>query len=377
MADYYSILNIQKNASAEEIKKAYRKLAHEYHPDKNQGDKNAEAKFKEINNAYQVLSDPQKKAQYDQFGGDPGRFNSGPGAGGGGFSGSATDGFEFNFGQNGGFDDLQGVFETFFGGGGFEMPNSSGRRARASSRSKGVDLEMEVDISLEEVATGIEKNLKIRHNVKCDVCEGTGHKKDSKVSSCKTCNGRGKVYQRMNTIFGAVQQEITCPNCEGLGQIYSDPCNNCRGKSFVEKVEEIKVKIPAGLDQGDRIRVSGKGQAGYKTSSPGDLYLHVNIKPNRKLQRKGMDIYSELQISYFDLLLGKTADIYTVWGNVSMKIPPMTNPEDRLRIKSHGVPKLNNSSVKGDHYVNLIIKMPKKLSKDQTKLLEKMREDLS
>jgi molecular chaperone DnaJ len=370
MADYYSILNIQKNASAEEIKKAYRKLAHEHHPDKNQGDKNAEAKFKEINNAYQVLSDPQKKAQYDQFGGDPGRFNSGPGAG------SATDGFEFNFGQNGGFDDLQGVFETFFGGG-FEMPNSAGRRARTSSRSKGVDLEMEIDISLEEVATGVEKTLKLRHNVKCDICEGTGHKKDSKVSSCKTCNGRGKVYQRMNTIFGAVQQEIVCPNCEGLGQIYSDPCNNCHGKSFVEKVEEIKVKIPTGLDQGDRIRVSGKGQAGYKTSSPGDLYLHVNIKSNRKLQRKGMDIYSDLQISYFDLLLGKTADIYTVWGNVSMKIPPMTNPEDRLRIKSHGVPKLNNSSTKGDHYVNLIIKMPKKLSKEQIKALEKIREDLS
>ena len=382
MADYYNILNIDKNASPEEIKKAYRKLAHKYHPDKNQDDKKAEEKFKEINNAYQVLSDSQKKSQYDQFGGDPGRFNSGPGASGSGPQGfggaNGGDGFEFNFGGGGangsGFDDLQGVFETFFGGG-FETSNSGRKKTQASSRSKGIDLEMEIDITLEEAATGIEKIVKVKHNVKCEVCEGAGHKKDSKVVNCQTCKGRGRVYQRMNTIFGAVQQEIVCPTCEGLGKIYSDPCQNCQGKSFVEKIEEIRVKIPVGLNQGDRIRVSGKGQAGYRTSSAGDLYLYINIKPNKKLERKNLDIYSDFQINYFDLLLGKIVEIYTVWGDVSMTIPPMTNPEDRLRIKNHGMPKLNNANTKGDHYVNLVVKMPKKLSKDQAKTLEKIRED--
>lgn len=383
MADYYSILNVDKNASGEEIKKSYRKLAHEYHPDKNQGDKKAEEKFKEINNAYQVLGDPQKKSEYDKFGGDPGRFASGPGASGnpqdfGGFGGANGPGFEFNFGNgaNGaGFEDLQGVFETFFGGG-FETPNSSrSRKAQSSSRSKGIDLEMEINISLEEAATGAEKIVKVKHNVKCETCEGSGHKKDSKVSNCQTCKGRGRVYQRMNTIFGTVQQEIVCPGCEGLGKIYSDPCSACQGKSFVEKVEEIRVKIPVGLNQGDRIRVSGKGQAGYRTSSPGDLYLYINIKTNKDLERKNLDIYSDFQINYFDLLLGKTVEIYTVWGDISMTIPPMTNPEDRLRIKNHGMPKLNNASVKGDHYVNLVVKMPKKLSKEQIKTLQKIRED--
>jgi molecular chaperone DnaJ len=380
--DYYKILEVDKNASPDDIKKSYRKLAHKYHPDKNPDNKEAEQKFKEISNAYQVLSDPQKKSQYDRFGSEM------PGGSGGmdgmdfsnfGFN-QGGQGFEFNFSSGDPFSDLQDVFESVFGGNGPKRSGFGGvrnqRQAGGNSRRKGIDLEMELSLSLEESATGVDKKIKLKHKVECDRCDGTGGEPNSKSSTCPTCKGNGKVYQRMATIFGVVQEEIICPTCHGSGKIYENSCKKCGGKMIVEEIEEIMVKIPVGIRTGDRIRVSGKGQAGYKGSVPGDLFLNINIKEHETLEVEGLNTFSVLSVNYFDLLSGIEKDVYTTWGAVQMKIPPLTNPKGKLRIKNHGLPKLNNSKAKGDHYVTLNVKMPKKISKEQSEILQKLKSEI-
>lgn len=380
--DYYKTLGISKNSSTDEIKKAYRKLAHKYHPDKNPGDKSAEQKFKEINNAYQTLSDPQKRSQYDRFGTEGPAGMGGMGNMGGmdfsnfGFGGN-NHGFEFNFSSSsgGGFEDLNDVFEAVFGGGS-RSRRASGFSRSSRSREKGIDLEMQLDLTLEEMANGVDKKIKLKHKVECDRCHGTGGEPGSKSKTCPTCNGKGKVYQRMATIFGVVQNESICPTCHGSGKVYDQNCKKCDGKTIVEEVEEIQVKIPVGVNTGDRIRVAGKGQAGYKGSKPGDLYLNINIKEHETLEIEGLNTFSVLSVDYFDLLLGIEKDIYTVWGLVTMKIPPLTNPKGKLRIKNHGLPRLNNPTVKGDHYVTLNIKMPEKIGKNEIEVLQKMKSKL-
>jgi len=380
--DYYQILGLDKNASNDEIKRAYRKLAHKYHPDKNPGNKEAESKFKEINNAYQTLSDPQKRANYDRFGSDATSGFGGQGQGTAGFEGFSNfsgQGFEFNFGGGGNpFDDLQDVFDTVFGGAGGVNPNQSrsSRWKRNSSRSKGIDLEMDIELSLEESAIGVEKEIKLKHKVICDRCEGEGGEPGSKITTCPTCKGSGKVYQRMSTIFGVVQQESVCPTCNGNGKQFEKPCTKCKGKGNVEKTESLEIKIPVGVNSGNRIRVPKKGQAGYKGSVPGDLYLNVFIKSHPKLETDGLDTYSILKINYLDILLGVERGVYTVWGDVKMKIPALTNPQGKLRIKNHGLPRLNNPNQKGHHYVSLEIEMPKKLSQKQISILQNLRSEL-
>lgn len=383
--DYYNILGVNKSASTDEIKKAYRKLAHKYHPDKNPNNKQAEQKFKEISNAYQVLSDPQKRSQYDRFGSEvpPGVGNMG-GMGGMDFSnfgfGQGGQGFEFNFSSGGanGFDDLNDVFEAVFGGGGSARRGRgfSSRARGGISREKGIDLEMQLDLSLEESANGVNKKIKLKHKVKCDRCNGTGGEPGSNYKTCPTCNGKGKVYQRMATIFGVVQNESICPTCHGSGKVYDQKCKKCHGQTIIEEVEEIEVKIPVGVRTDDRIRVTGKGQAGYKGSQPGDLYLNIYIKEHESLEVENLNTFSVLSVDYFDLLLGVEKDIYTVWGPVAMKIPPLTNPKGKLRIKNHGLPRLNNISEKGDHYVTLNIKMPEKIGKQEIDVLQKMKTKL-
>lgn len=362
MNDPYEILGITKTASQDEIKKAYRKLAHQYHPDKNPGDKKSEEKFKEINNAYQVLSDPQKRQNFDRFGS----------------SGNAKGGFEgvdFNFnnfggGMNSNFDDLGDVFDSFFGGG-FSRRNQN--RNTNNNRKKGIDIQLQIDLTLEESAVGVQKTFNYKHKAKCQVCQGTGTEEGSKLKTCSTCSGSGRVYQRMETIFGIIQQEAICPTCSGNGKIPEKPCTHCNGKGYEEILDKIEVDIPLGVNDGDRIRVAGKGEAGYRGSEPGDLYLVVNIKSHRYLTREGLDIISTIEINYFDLLLGSRIDIYTVWGDTEIRIPPMTNPDGRLRLKGKGMPKLNNADICGDHFIKLKVHMPENLDKADILKLEEIR----
>ncbi len=377
MQDLYETLGVNRASTQDEIKKAYRKLAHQYHPDKNPGNKEAESKFKEINNAYEVLGDSQKRQNYDRFGNNT---SQNAGAGYNNYNTGFNNGFsngggvQFDFGNGGAspFDDLNDVFETFFGGN-FGSTRRTNTKTKSASRQKGVDIEMSIKISLEDAARGVEKSFQYKHNIKCKHCEGKGYEPGTKVNNCATCKGNGRVYQRVETFFGTIQQETVCPTCEGVGKTFERSCNICVGKGFTQETEELEVKIPVGVDSGDRIRITGKGQAGYRGSEPGDLYLIVEISPNKILIRENQDIVSTVEINYFDLVLGGKVDVYTVWGDVEISIPENTNPEGKLRLKGQGMPKLNNPSQKGDHFVKLKIKMPDRLTEEEKQILEKMR----
>lgn len=368
----YDILGVEKSSTPDEIKKAYRKLAHQYHPDKNPGNKAAEDKFKEANNAYEILSDPQKKSNYDRFG----AAGAQAGFGGGNYSGSSQGGFpgggNFNFGTEG-FGGLDDVFEAFFGSGGGSPFGNGQRQGGVSSRKKGIDLEVEMSVNLEEAAKGVTKTFKHKHNSSCIHCEGKGYEKGSKVTTCPTCKGTGQVYQRMQTIFGTVQQATSCPTCDGLGKIYEKTCKFCTGKGFNQEVENLTVQIPVGIETGQKIRVSGKGEAGYRGSEPGDLYIYINVEIHKNFRREGMDIQSNVEINYLDLILGTTLDVETVWGPVEITVPPLTNPEGKLRLRNQGMPKLNNQNVKGDQYLSIKVKMPASLTDKQKEALTKLR----
>jgi molecular chaperone DnaJ len=369
-ADLYQVLGVPKTSTQDEIKKAYRKLAHQHHPDKNQGNKDSEAKFKEINNAYEVLGDQKKRENYDRFGSNYDKVNqAGQGFGYGGVS--------FDFGEMGGqsgFGDLNDVFETFFGQG-FGASTTKKSKPRSTSRNKGIDIEMGISLTLEEVAMGSKKSFQLKHNISCNHCAGKGFEPGSKVSTCPTCKGQGRVYQRVETIFGIIQQETACPTCEGGGKVFDSPCTFCSGKGYHQEIEDLEVEIPVGVDNGDRIRIQGKGEAGYRGSEPGDLYLQVQLEQHKFLQREKMDINSSIEVSYFDLLLGAKVDVYTVWGEVEVQIPAFTNPEGKLRLKGQGMPKLNNSNSKGDHFLKLKVRMPNKLSSEQEDVLRRIREE--
>lgn len=363
MANLYQVLGVDKNASQDEIKKAYRKLAHQYHPDKTSGDKKLEEKFKEINNAYEVLGDPKKRSNYDQFGDSSQNGMGGMGQGfPGGFSGSVNMG-DF------GFDGIGDVFEAFFGAG-----NSPFGNVKHTSKRRGVDLESVINITLEEAASGVTRTFDHKHNVKCDVCDGHGFEKGTGAKTCPTCHGNGRVYQRVSTIFGVIQQEVGCPTCDGIGKIYEKKCGSCSGKGYKRQTEELKINIPAGVSTGDRIRVTGKGEAGYKGSEAGDLYLAVQIANHKIFKREGLDISSTVEIDYLDLLLGTKIDVPTVWGDVEITIPELTAPDGKLRVKDQGMPKLGSPGIKGDHYLNIKVKMPKNLSTKQKELIAQVKE---
>lgn len=376
--DFYQTLGVSKTASAEEIKKAYRKLAHQYHPDKNHGDKAKEEQFKKINNAYETLGDTQKRAQYDRFGGQ--NTNQG-GAGFGGFGqgGGMGQGVEFNMGG----EDLGDIFESFFGGaspfgsmGGGSQGRGRGGQSQGGSRSRGVDIETQIELTLKEVASGVEKTFDLRHNMTCKTCTGKGFEPGTKVHSCGTCSGSGRVYQRMQTVFGIIQQETTCPTCSGRGKTFEQNCHSCKGKGFTEEVEKIKVDIPVGVDEGDLIKVTGKGQAGYQGSTAGDLFLRVKILPQKELRREGMDTFTTVKIDYLDLILGVKTEVESVWGSTLIEIEPMTNPKDRLKIRQKGMPKLNNPSIRGDHYIDLVVAMPTKIGKEQVAVLQNLKNSI-
>ncbi|WP_111741075.1 molecular chaperone DnaJ [Leminorella richardii] len=342
--DYYEILGVGRDADEREIKKAYKRLAMKHHPDRNQGDKDSEEKFKEIKEAYEVLTDSQKKAAYDQYG--HAAFEQG-GMGGGGFGGGAD------------FNDIFGdVFGDIFGG----------RRQRAS---RGADLQYTMTLTLEEAVRGVTKEIRIPTLAECDVCHGSGAKAGTSATTCSTCHGSGQVQMRQG--FFAVQQ--TCPTCHGRGKIIKDPCNKCHGQGRVEKTKTLSVKIPAGVDTGDRIRLSGEGQAGENGAPAGDLYVQVQVKQHPIFERDGNNLYCEVPISFAMAALGGEIEVPTLDGRVNLKIPAETQTGKLFRMRGKGVKSVRGGS-QGDLLCRVVVETPVKLNEKQKQLLKELDESL-
>lgn len=347
--DYYEVLGVSRSANAEDIKKNYRKLALQYHPDRNPGDHAAEEKFKEAAEAYAVLSDADKRARYDQFGHS---------LGGGGFSGFEN--FQDAFG---GFSDIFGdLFEDFFGGGG-------GRRKGRGRR--GADLEKTVELELAEVLTGKAFDLEIPRQETCAECQGSGAEKGSKRKVCSDCGGRGEV--RISQGFFTLRQ--TCPRCHGEGESIEKHCPACRGEGRVQKTRKLQVKIPAGIEHGSRLRVTGEGEAGQAGATRGDLYIHILIKEHKIFERQGQHIYCEVLIPYTVAVLGGEVEVPTLTGKTNLKISAGTPAGKILKIKEEGVPVYGAAERRGDEYVKVGIEIPTKLSKTEKELLEKLAEE--
>ncbi len=355
--DYYEVLGVSKNADATEIKKAYRKLALKYHPDKNPGDKEAEEKFKEAAEAYDVLSNEEKRRRYDQFG------HAGVGgAGQGGFGGGMS--MDDIFSQ---FGDIFGSFGNFGGFGGF----SSGRSARRVNR--GTNLRVKVKMNLQEIATGIEKKIKVKKYVACQHCNGTGAKDGKSYSTCSTCKGSGQVTRVQNTILGAMQTTSTCPTCEGEGKIINEKCTFCNGEGVLMSEEVISINIPAGVAEGMQLSLSGKGNAARRGGVNGDLIVLIEEEEHPDLVRDGNDLLYNVFIGYPEAVLGETVEIPTIEGKVKVKIEAGTQPGKILRLRGKGLPDVNGYG-KGDLLAKVNVWIPKNLSKDEKKLVEKMRE---
>ncbi len=355
--DLYDILGVPKGASSDEIKKAYRKLAREHHPDVNKSP-DAEKKFKEINEAYSTLSDEKKRAHYDRFGTTQGM--GGPGGPGGPFGG----GFEgFDFGGFGGGEGFGDIFESFFGGAGRQ-----GGRERGETR-KGDDLRYDVTITLEEASRGKEIEVEIPHLVSCPVCKGSGARPGSKETTCKQCGGSGQVRHVQHTILGSFTQVGPCPECGGEGKIITETCTECRGMGRTKKTSKVKVDIPAGIEDGMKLRVSGEGNAGVKGARAGDLYIYIRVKEHTHFERHDDDIYAEEALPFVTAAVGGTVNVKTLHGTMELKIPSGTQPGTKFRITGKGMKHLQAQG-QGDHYVIVTIDVPKTLSKKQKKLLE-------
>ena len=346
--DYYDVLGVNKSADKEEIKKAYRKLALKHHPDKNKGDKSSEEKFKEASEAYHVLSDEKRKANYDQFG-----HAAFQGAGGqGGFS---------NFDFSSSFSD---IFEDVFGDFGFGRQSRGGR-----SRNRGNDLRYDISINLNDAFIGTEKKVNYTTYKKCKTCSGSGAKPGSKPSACSYCGGQGRV--RSSQGFFTIQQ--TCPECGGEGQKITNPCGNCNGMGKQQSNENVAVKIPQGVDDGTRIRLAGKGEAGSKGGSNGDLYLFISVEPHNIFKRSEENLYYELPISFTDAALGSTVEVPSIDGKkTKIKIPSGTQSGKQLRLKGKGMPVLKRS-IYGDLYIRIITEVPTSLTKRQKELLTEFK----
>lgn len=356
--DYYEVLGVSKSADATEIKKAYRKLALKYHPDKNPGDKEAEEKFKEAAEAYDVLSNEEKRRRYDQFG------HAGVGgAGQGGFGGGMS--MDDIFSQ---FGDIFGSFGGFSGFGGF----GGGRSARRVNR--GTNLRVKVKMNLQEIATGIEKKIKVKKYVACQHCNGTGAKDGKSYSTCSTCKGSGQVTRVQNTILGAMQTTSTCPTCEGEGKIINEKCTFCNGEGVLMSEEVISINIPAGVGEGMQLSLSGKGNAARRGGVNGDLIVLIEEEEEHpELVRDGNDLLYNVFIGYPEAVLGETVEIPTIEGKVKVKIEAGTQPGKILRLRGKGLPDVNGYG-KGDLLAKVNVWIPKNLSKDEKKLVEKMKE---
>jgi molecular chaperone DnaJ len=351
--DYYEVLGLAKGASEAEIKKAYRRMAMKYHPDKNPGDKAAEEKFKEANEANEVLSDSKKRALYDQYGHAGVDPQAGMGGGAGGF-------------QSGQFSDVFGdIFGDIFGG------NRGGTRDPHEQRSRGADLRYEISISLEEAFHGVSKTVKFSANSACESCKGSGAKAGSSKTTCSTCKGHGAV--RMQQGFFAIQQ--TCPHCRGAGQVIKDPCTTCHGQGRVHKSRELVVKIPAGVETGSRIRLAKEGDAGEMGGPPGDLYVDIHVKNHAIFKRQGNDLHCEAPISFATACIGGEIEIPTVEGKVKLKIPAETQTGKVFRLRAKGIKSVHGGAV-GDLLCEVHVETPVNLTDEQKKLLEQLNQSL-
>lgn len=346
--DYYEVLGVQKNASEAEIKKAYRRMAMKYHPDRNAGSTEAETKFKESKEAYEVLSDAQKRQAYDQFG---------------------HAGVDQSFGGGGGganFHDIFGdVFGDIFGGGG----GRGGGRSRANQAYRGADLRYSLELELEEAALGCEKQIQFATNVNCKTCGGTGAKEGSKPETCTTCGGAGEV--RVSQGFFSIQQ--TCPKCHGKGTVITDPCRTCRGSGHVKETKKLSVKVPEGVDTGDRIRLSGEGEAGTNGGPAGDLFVQVIVKEHKIFEREDANLYCEVPIDFVTAALGGELEVPSINGRVKLTVPPETQTGKIFRIRGKGV-KPVRGGLKGDLLCRVKVETPVRLTRDQKDILEKFRD---
>ena len=353
MADYYQILGISRDADKEEIKRAYRRLARKYHPDVNK-DPGAEERFKEINRAYEVLSEPEMKVRYDRFG-EAGV--SGAGAGAGGFS---------DFGDIGGFAD---IFESFFSGFSGGM---AGQTARRRGPARGDDLRLDLKLDFREAVFGGEKEIRINHMETCATCGGTGAKPGTKPKICQTCQGTGQVRRATRTPFGSFTQVSACPACNGSGQVIEDKCEDCGGGGNRQVTKKLKINIPAGVDNGTRLRVSGEGDSGQRGGPSGDLYVYLFVNADPEFQRDGINVLSQVKISYLQAILGSRMEVNTVDGTEELTIPAGTQPNTVLTLENRGVPRLGNPVSRGDHLITVLVDIPTRISAEERHHLEEL-----
>lgn len=353
--NYYDILGIEKKASKDDIKKAFRKLAHQYHPDKKGGD---EVKFKEASEAYGVLSDDSKRSQYDTYGANAGGAGQGAGFNPNDFSGFDFSGFN---GGNGGVEfDLGDIFGDFFGGG----------RGGSGGQKKGRDISVDIEISFEESIFGVDKEIRINKTATCSTCEGSGAKKGTQLNTCAVCNGKGKVSEMRRSIIGSFQTVRTCENCHGTGKIPKEKCETCKGNGVVKQDQTLKISIPSGLEDGEMLRMNGQGEA-LQGGLTGDLYIKVHVKHHKLFQKVGNDLVMNLEVKLSDAILGGSYTVKTLDGDINLKIPESLAIGQVLRVKDKGVPQTNGR--RGDILVRTHINIPNKLSKDVKKLVEELR----
>lgn len=357
--DYYEVLGVDKNATEDDIKNAYRKIAIKYHPDRNPGDKAAEEKFKEAAEAYDVLHDPQKRQQYDRFGFD--------GPGGGGFSG---------FSGSGGFsmDDIFSMFGDVFGGrGGFGGFGGFGG-GQGKPQHHGSDLRLKVRLTLQEISTGVTKKFKVKKDVCCSHCHGTGAEGNSGTETCTTCHGSGVVVRTTQSMFGMMQTQTICPTCQGEGRIIKDKCHACHGQGVVKGDEVVEIKIPAGVSEGVVVRVPGKGNAGKYNGTPGDIHVYIEEEPSDTFIRDGKDVIYNLLLDFPTAALGGNAEIPTIdGGRARIKVEPGTQPGKTLRLRGKGLPAVQGYGGTGDLVVNISVYVPKTLSREEKEALQKMQ----
>ncbi|CAD5918604.1 chaperone protein DnaJ [Planktothrix agardhii CCAP 1459/11A] len=349
--DYYEILGVSREADTEELKRAYRRLARKYHPDVNK-EAGSEERFKEISRAYEVLKEPELRARYDRFG------EAGVSSGAAGFDPNFTDPFT-------------DIFESFFSGFGGGVGGNTQTRKRTGP-ARGDDLRLDLRLEFKEAIFGGEKEIRIKHLETCETCTGTGAKPGTRPQTCSTCGGSGQVRRATRTPFGSFTQVSVCPNCNGTGQMIEDKCSTCGGRGLNEVTKKLKINVPAGVDNGTRLRVANEGDAGKRSGPPGDLYVFLSVAPDAKFKRDGINILSEVKISYLQAILGFDFEVETVDGPTKLTIPAGTQPGTVLTLENKGVPRLGNPVSRGDHLITILVEIPTKVAQEERELLEQL-----